>query len=214
MRKLDVLVLAFLALTCTNSTCYRNYCEKYPTDPVCVSPSPSPTPTPSPLPTDSTPTPTPTPTATPTSTATPTPISTPFQKPILYAWKVGEFCKNPTDGPKFKANWCQFDSTELLAPDEDHLNQGGPCDEDHQTNWNTFCGQRDWDDPRGPDRVVTGDITGWEIDESNPFQTWVQFIPGKQFTICTEPLADAHTSDGIPIDVLRPARRCTTKTLP
>lgn len=53
---------------------------------------------------------------------------------------------------------------------------------------------------------------GWEENPDNPHQTWVHFIPGEQFQICTRPRDDARTSDGIVILVLRPAERCTTRT--
>lgn len=204
-------------------------------------PIPEPDKTPTPFPTiiptatpvaTGTPVHTPTPIPTAVATVTPTPVvvgcaSNEFLdvrdgkcklKPVLVLFKVQGFnptkkynCHNPEDGPKFyTGKVCVKDSTRIFC-DPNNMSNCGPCDEDHGSYWNTFCHQRDWDDPRGPSRNVEGAEDFW-TDSDNPYYTNVHFKPGQAFTICIRPYNDDHTSDGIHLPIHGPAASCVTET--
>lgn len=155
---------------------------------------------------------------TPVPTATPKPNTGPVKPPILILFKVQGYnspkkynCHNPEDGPQFyTGKVCEKDSTMIFC-DPDDQSKCGPCDTDHQDNWNTYCHKRDWDDPRGPMVNVTGARDWWKSDE-NPFQTKVHFEPGQSFMICIRPYNDVQTADGIHIPVRGTAASCVTET--
>lgn len=136
--------------------------------------------------------------------------------PLLVLFKVQGFnpsssynCSNPEDSPKFRnQKLCIKDSTEIFCDDEKKVCSS--CDPGHAQSWNTFCQQMEWDDPRGPKRTVEG-ADRWNVNADNPFKTDVYFIPGKPFTICTEPYPDAH-ANGVSLRVDRPAKSCVTET--
>lgn len=196
-----------------------------------------PTPFPTVIPTStpvatSTPVYTPTPIPTAVATVTPTPVivgcagnefldvrdSKCKLKPVLVLFKVQGYnpnrpynCHNPADGPRFyTGKVCVKDSTRIFC-DPQNMGRCGPCDSDHADSWNSFCHQRDYDDPRGPYRNVEGAESWWE-DSDNPYYTNVQFKPGQPFTICIRPYKDDHTSDGIYLPVHGTASSCVTET--
>lgn len=98
----------------------------------------------------------------------------------------------------------------MIFCDPNNQSLCGPCDTDHLDNWNTFCGKRDWDDPRGADFTING--AGAEKDSDNPFYTNVTFSPARKFTLCIKPFSDVHTADGIRIPVRGSAESCVTET--
>ncbi len=215
----QIIAISILSLSIIGCAAFIRFVNELP---IPEPPTSTPTPFPTEIPTF-TPTrtpnivPTATPTAIPVATVTPTPVTV-GQTPVLVLFKVQGFnptkkynCSNPEDGPKFQNDHiCIKDSTEILA-DPNDLSKSGPCDEEHPINWNSYCNRRDYDDPRGPHRNVTG-ARSFNVNGDNPFKTDVHFELGVPFTICIRPEADIHTADGINIPVHGTAASCVTET--
>ena len=154
----------------------------YRADKPCATPTPEPSPDPT-----ATPVPTASPTADP---VTPTPGATSVPPtptaPLLEKWKVSNTCHATEDDGDHV--WCQKDSTQIY-PD-------GPCDRDHPIAWNGACGQRTWDDLRGP-HWSTSPPLAWRWHSSHA--RWFRAQKGTSVEFTTCPRADV----GAPVDHLR-----------